>query len=109
VKSTAGDTFDYPSKLNIEIPDTNSKLSLYKDNLKKTNVSGEYGVLYCKMVNTATSTREPIPAEYSYKVHKGLGRNEPNGMLDMDYVDRSANLIPYMDSFSSGIQSRIFN
>lgn len=108
VKSTGGDTFDYPQNLNTEVGETNSKFGLFRDHLKKTNVSGEYGVLYCKMVNTATSTKEAIPPEYSYRVHQGLGRNEPNGMLNMPDVDRSAKLIPRMDIFSSGMPSKLF-
>jgi len=108
VKSTGGDTFDYPMNLSTDVSPANSKFGLFRDNLKKTNVSGEYGVLYCKQVNTALGRREAIPEEYSYKVHKGLGRDEPSGMLDMPFVNREATLIPYMDAFQAGMPSRIF-
>ena len=107
VKNTGGDTGDYPTSLNPEVSEANSTFGLFRDNLKKTNVSGEYGVLYCKMVNTAVGTKEVIPSEYSYKVHQGLARGT-SGMLDMPFVARNATLIPYMDSFNSGIQSRVF-
>lgn len=107
VKQTGGDTGDYPMNLNPEVSEGTSKFGLFPHNLKRTNVSGEYGVLYCKMVNTAVGTKEVIPAEYSYKVHQGLARGT-SGMLNMPFVDRNAPLIPYFDSFNSGIQSRIF-
>jgi hypothetical protein len=107
VKNTGGDTFDYPMNLDTEVKVCDSKFGLYRDNLKKSNIGGEMGVIPCRQVNISTGRKEAIEPEYSYRVHQGLARGT-SGMLNMPFVNRNAPLIPAMDSFNPGIESRVF-